>query len=84
MKNRSIELHDCYFFDCDECGREVAVQPAFLTIEQVLASEAPHADEEEIKMLKDLFESEGGRLLDKPEKVKCPHCKTEFSVEESY
>ena len=80
---KAVELHPNYFFDCDDCGLEVQVRPVVVTLEKVLEDERSQgADEEEVMMLKDFFESEGGSFSDKPESVTCPHCDSTFEVVE--
>jgi len=71
-----VELHQGYWWTCDECGRDVHGNAELdLPAEQVQKM----FDESEFEMPDD---NEPMQMIYVPNRVKCPHCDAEFETEE--
>lgn len=72
-KQRMVEVHTAWVWDCDECGRE--------NFERAQTLEA---DEQEIAEMRDEYGVqpwETGDFVAWPESVTCAHCNETFDVD---
>ena len=60
-----VELRECYYFTCEECGRDVLVYGMPLT--QALMEQVEDLESDEI-------------ILMLPSQVSCPYCCSSFDV----
>jgi DNA-directed RNA polymerase subunit M/transcription elongation factor TFIIS len=70
----TIELHEAFMWDCDNCG-----------VENFERAVRPELTEEEIQELKDevgIMDEEEGIFLMAPKTVTCSKCGTQYQTEE--
>ncbi len=75
---KTVELHAAFFYDCDNCGREVFVKGDVVPLDAILRS-LPKKDREVARK----FLSDGsGFTTITPQTVVCPHpdCNASFLV----
>lgn len=78
----SVELHDCFYFNCEDCGREVLVHYKPYSMMDIITESDMAELAEDAELLSQILGDTGGVLHDKPSEVTCPHCDVSFSVDE--
>lgn len=77
----TVELHDCWFFSCPECGLDTTIYPARRELidpaEKMAKLEAIYGDG--VFTVEEL-ESVDIRLVNRPDQVQCKHCRLWFPV----
>lgn len=84
MTIREIEIHDAWFFTCDDCGRDTWRAHVAVDEEEAvrLVCEGEDWTEEETRLAEALLREEYRRRLHfrMPESAQCDHCGAEFRV----
>lgn len=75
---KQIELHSAFFFDCDECGREVLIRGEMVHKKIVLEN----TPEKYREAAQEYFSMYGDYVVVPPETVTCTHkdCLATFEV----
>lgn len=73
---RTVELHDAWVWDCDECGLE--------NFEHSRRFEGSEEDLQELREEHGIGAWEAGKFHSLPSAVQCRHCKTTFETTSHY
>jgi hypothetical protein len=76
---QTIELHQAFFFICDDCGRDNFARGDIVSPEKINPSEIDTGYEELTENLREYL-ANGGTLTKAPDRVTCGHCGAQFQV----
>lgn len=71
-KRKEVELHPCYSWDCDECGRQNYARP--------VVGDFDAATFDELRTEHGIEPWETGLWLVVPDEVQCRHCNSKFTA----
>ena len=78
----TVELHQAFVWDCDNCGAENFCRSRVVTPESIDPDELPDNTEHD-EAVRDWIESGGSGIFHTaPESVRCRECDTEFETEQ--
>lgn len=78
MTRPAVELHEAFFWACDDCGRDNFARAVEIEPESDLIADE---DRVEAAVAMATAGANGGAFLMRPGEVKCSWCGAEFNVE---